>query len=353
MIFVSVFRARRAFTSASRSHAMKLCMLLAILACHASAQSLLPQFYARDERTEIALSPDDKGGASFEFRVYGGIEEGRVIFHGGDLAKAADGVLHYEAESEGRRSAVTITGKPGDDSFRVDASGIERSGGGIADVNGSYRHLTVAETLERARRRYEAADNQLNATYKTVRTELNPKRQSELRDAQRDWIVVRDERAEWAAHGADDSKAVPEYWEELLSQTVTRLEFLKVYTGRNMPTGLSGTYDDFFGGSLDLELTKAGLRFSIDVVRGPSSHLGDISGLALRRNDRLFSFKERVPEDEQAPDRLPAELTFTVVDAHRVRVVGKNTDAHHGARAYFDGLYFKTGKLGKAIELDE
>ena len=332
---------------------MKLCMLLAILACHASAQSVLPLFYARDERTEIALSSDDKGGANFEFRVYGTVGKGRIVFHGGDLAKVADGTLHYELEAEDRKSAVTVTGKPGDDSLRVDASGIEKSSGGIADVNGSYRHLTIAETLERARRRYEAADSLLNVTYKGVRAELTPKRQSELRDAQRDWIAVRDARAEWAAHGADDSKVVPDYWEELLSQTVTRLEFLKVYTGRNIPAGLSGSYDDFFGGSLDLELTKAGLRFSIDVVRGPSSHLGDISGLALRRNDRLFSYKERIPNDEQSPDRVPAELTFTLIDAHRVRVVGKNTDAHHGARAYFDGLYLKTGKLRKSIELNE
>ena len=49
---------------------------------------------------------------------------------------------------------------------------------------------------------------------------------------------------------------------------------------------------------------------------------------------------------------LPTELTFTVVDAHRVRIDGKNTSAHHGARAYFDGMYLKTGTLKKPVEVD-
>lgn len=337
---------------------MKLRTLLTLpaflLAIHASAQNsaepALPHFYARDERTEIALSPNDDGGASFEFRVYGSVEKGRVVFHGGDLVKAADGTLRYEAKLESGKSAITVTGKLGDDTLRVEASGIENHGIGPVDVNGSYRHLTIVETLERARHRYEAADNQLNTAYKKVRGELNAKGQSELRDAQRDWIAVRDQHAAWVAHGADDSKAIPEYWDELLSQTVTRLEFLKVYTGKGVPAGLSGAYGDFSGGSADLQLTKAGLRFSIEVVRGPSSHLGDISGLAMRKNDRLFTYTKKIPKDEQSPDRLLAELTFTVVDTHRIRITGKNTEAHHGARAYFDGLYFKTGPLGKAIE---
>ena len=51
-----------------------------LLALHASAQNsterVLPHFYARDERTEITLSPHENGSASFEFRVYGSVEKG-------------------------------------------------------------------------------------------------------------------------------------------------------------------------------------------------------------------------------------------------------------------------------------
>ena len=330
------------------------CFALALVLCARGAEDgpVLPTFYARDEHTEIALSPSDNGGESFEFRVYGDAREGRVIYHGGDLTKGAEGTLHYEAEVEGKKSAVTITGQLGDDTLKVEASGIEKLGSGPADVQGSYRKLSLAETLKRARLRYESADALLNADYQSVRATLNTKEKAELRDSQRDWIEVRDQRAAWETRGTDNAKELPAYWDEVLSQTVTRISFLKVYTGKDVPAGLSGEYGDFGGGSLSLELTKASLRFSIDVVRGPSSHLGDISGTALRKNDRLYIYKEKIPKEEQSPDREPAELTFTVVDAHRVRIVGKNTSAHHGARAYFDGLYYKTGKLEKPFEVD-
>lgn len=310
----------------------------------AGREDALPIYYARDERTEIALSPSD-GGAGFEFRAYGSAREGRLIYHAGDLANGGDGVLRYEAEVEGRKSAVTITGHPGDEELKVEAEG-------LGDVKGSYRKLTIAAVVERARRRYEAADAVLNADYKRLNASLNAKQKAELREAQRDWIERRDRRAAWETKGAEDAENFPAYWEELLLQTVTRLGFLKSYTGKGVPAGLSGAYDDFEGGLLSLELTKTGLRFSIEVVRGPSLHLGEISGLALRKNDRFFQYVENIPKDEQSPERPPAGVTFKVVDSHRVRIEGKNTGAHHGARAYFDGLFYKAGPLEKPIEVD-
>ena len=330
------------------------CFALAFVLCAPAAEDVpvLSIAYARDERTEIDLSPAADGGAGFEFRVYGGVREGRMVYHSGDVAKNADGTFRYETDADGKKSVLKITGKPGDEVLQITAIGIEKLGKGSAEVDGTYRKLTLAETLARTRGRYEAADAALNADYQAVRAALNAKQKAELRDSQRDWIEVRDSRAEWVTHAGDNSKELPVYWEEMLAQTVTRIGFLKVYTGKGVPAGLSGNYDDFGGGSLSLELKKSGLRFSIDVVRGPSSHLGELSGIATRKSDRLFTYKEKIPQDEQSPDRLPAELTFSVVDAHRVRIVGKNTSAHHGARAYFDGTYFKTGALEKPVEVD-
>ena len=83
----------------------------------------------------------------------------------------------------------------------------------------------------------------------------------ELRDSQRDWIEVRDGRAVWETHAAENAKELPAYWEAMLAETTTRLGFLKVYAGKNVPAGLSGEYGDFSGGSLSLCLrrTFAGL----------------------------------------------------------------------------------------------
>ena len=323
---------------------------LALLLCAHAQEGKF--FYARDPQTEIELSPSTDGGASFEFRVYGDVRDGRLVYHGGDVAKGADGALHYEGDSDGKKSTLTIVGNPGDEALQVEATGFEKIGGGLAGVSGTYRKLARGEVLSRARRRYESADAVLNADYQAVRATLSAKQKTELRDSQRDWIEVRDGRAVWETHGADHAQELPAYWEEMLAQTTTRLGFLKVYTGKGVPPGLSGEYGDFGGGSLRLELAAAGLRFSIEVVRGPSSHLGEISGVAVRKSDRLFTYKEKVPKEEQSPDRLLAELTFTVVDFHRVRIDGKNTGAHHGARAYFDGLFYKTGRLEKPVEVE-
>lgn len=306
-------------------------------------------FYARDPQTEIALSPPGPGSEDFEFHVYGDSREGRVIYDGGWLKKDAGGALLSGKVNE---TAFVIAGKSGDVVLKIKASGVSKINGGVLDLSGDYRKLTNAEALNRARRRFADADAALNADYQALRATLSAQQQNELRDSQRDWIEFRDSRAAWETRGAKIAKEFRDYWEELLSQTTTRLGYLKVYTGRAVPPGLSGEYGDFSGGSLSLELAKEGLRFSIEVVRGVSLHLGEISGLAVRKSDTFFAYREKVPLEEQSPNRLPAELTFTVVDFHRVRVVGKNTSAHHGARASFDGMYLKTGKLEKPVEVD-
>lgn len=101
------------------------CLSLALIFC-AQAQegsAATKFFYARDPQTEIGLSPASDGGASFEFRVYGDVREGRVVYHGGDVTPEADGTLCYQSETEGKKSALKITGKLGDDSLKFEANG--------------------------------------------------------------------------------------------------------------------------------------------------------------------------------------------------------------------------------------
>lgn len=326
-----------------------LLIALALLFCHIATEadeSPAPSlFYARDARTEIELTPSPDGSAVFEFHVYGTSREGRVVYHGGELTKGADGKLSYASDVDGKKSGLKITGKIGDDALRLQATGIEKTGDGIADVNGVYSKVPDAEILARVSQRYEAADTILNADYQKLRAELSARQKEELRETQRYWIEDRDRRANFAARPAEKPQVVPAYWEEMLEHTVTRIGFLKVFTGKGIPAGISGEYDDFDGGTLKLDLNKTGLRFSLEVVRGTSSHLGEIDGTATHRTDEQFTFEEEVPADEQSADRLPAELTFTIVDSHRIRIAGKNTIHHHGARAYFDGLFYKTGNL--------
>ena len=101
------------------------CLSLSLIFCaHAQEGSVATKFfYARAPQTEIELSPASDGGASFEFRVYGDVREGRVVYHGGDVKPEADGTLRYQSETEEKKSALKITGKLGDDSLKIEAIG--------------------------------------------------------------------------------------------------------------------------------------------------------------------------------------------------------------------------------------
>jgi uncharacterized protein YecT (DUF1311 family) len=207
--------------------------------------------------------------------------------------------------------------------------------------------------LARAKSDYEKADAALNKTYQAVRAELDKTKATELRDNQRDWIEHRDDVAAFppalGLTADDDPKKSAEYWETMTEMTRDRTEFLKIYSGKNVPGGISGEYRDSFGGALTLEEKKNGVAFSVSVVRGHSGANGELDGLARRSGDKAF-FKDK---PERGEDREPCEITLTFIGGHIVKLEGKNTQFYHGARAYFDGTYFKTGPLKEHIEIDK
>lgn len=148
-------------------------------------------------------------------------------------------------------------------------------------------------------------------------------------------------------HG-NDPKQSSYYWDAMAELTKARAEFLRASFDSALPKGISGSYEDSYGGSLNLEERADGVAFQIDVVRGPTLHTGGLAGLATVK-DGVAVYKEQV---EAGEDREPCELTFTFSKGHSVKIDGKNTDYYHGARAYFTGIYFKIAKLEKPIDLN-
>jgi uncharacterized protein YecT (DUF1311 family) len=201
-------------------------------------------------------------------------------------------------------------------------------------------------TLATARKDFEAADAQLNKTYKTVCVGLTKPQVAALRDLQRDWVQYRDQKAQDLLQfngdvSDDDDKpeAIPAYWKYMTSLTRDRIEFLKVYPGTNVPKGITGTYKDFYDGDLTLKETKAGIEFSCEVVRGRAENEGEISGVARLHGDKA-TYKEVLPADA---DHKPAQLTFTFIDGHIAKLESQDADYGQGMGAYFDGTYYKTG----------
>lgn len=197
-------------------------------------------------------------------------------------------------------------------------------------------------TLEEARKQFDVADALLNKAYKSVCAELSKEQMVALRGRQREWIQYRDQKAEsllwFNGVKTDEPKERAEYWTYKASLTEDRVEFLRVFTGAAVSKGISGKYRDFWDGDLSLEETKMGIVFSMSVIRGPSAHGGEISGVAQRKGDKAV-YREVV---EKGADRKACEITFSFIDGHIVKVSGKNTDYYHGMGVSFDGLYFKT-----------
>jgi len=204
-------------------------------------------------------------------------------------------------------------------------------------------------TLATARKDFQAADTVLNKTYKAVCAGLTKPQVAALRELQRDWVQYRDQHAQDLLHlNGDDpgNEDTPEksgaYWKYMTDLTTERIHFLKVYSGADVPKGISGTYSDFCDGDLTLKETKQGIEFSCDVVRGRAANQGDISGVAQLQGDKAY-YKEVIPADQTDADRKPAQLTFTFIDGHVVNVEEKDANYYEGMSACFGGTYYKTG----------
>jgi uncharacterized protein YecT (DUF1311 family) len=208
-----------------------------------------------------------------------------------------------------------------------------------------------AAKLEQAKHRFALADAELNKTFEALRKKLGGDEFRDLRDRQRKWLEYRDYMAasqpRQNGFEGNDPKSSADYWEAMADFTEDRTRFLRASFDTSLPKGITGIYQDSFGGELRLEETKEGVAFSINVVRGPTSHTGGLAGIAtLKRGAAVY--KEQL---EAGEDRKPCELTFNFVEGQIVKLEGKNTEYYHGARAYFVGTYFKVAKLDQPIDL--
>ena len=128
---------------------------------------------------------------------------------------------------------------------------------------------------------------------------------------------------------------------------MSRIKFVSSLLNDSLPAGISAEYHDEYGGKLELEKGNRDIKFRLSVVRGPTLHTGDVSGRVLLKNGIGVYRDPDPPKDEP-----PAEIRFHVLDDRRVEIKAQNDSYMHGARAYFDGVYFKSAQLTESIELE-
>ncbi len=210
-------------------------------------------------------------------------------------------------------------------------------------------HLSRAEdvTLDQAKVAFAKADATLNATYQRAKTSMAEWAFAELQQDQREWIESRDLRAEMAA--AYDGRAeegkeklAVEYWTTLDILTAERTRIVNGWINHDkFSHEWEGVWLDGNGGLLRIMQNEAGkFVFVLDVVRGPTYHVGNIGGAATWNGSTArFTTESLVDETE-------TWLTF-IKRQIKLEVIGENTSGHHGARAYFDGDYVRVSELSE------
>ena len=210
------------------------------------------------------------------------------------------------------------------------------------------------QTLAEAKAEFAEADKALNDAYSKTKKALPEYEFEDLRKDQRGWLAYRDQRVFeclFFDHGVnaekigkDKAKESPHYWAILADLTESRIAVLGGWRGIGDPDSLTGRYVDGYGGYMELVQDGDKLCFSIEVVRGPTYHLGRIGGVAkINANMARFSDAGRA-EDIKAEDEDETWLTF-IDRGRKIEVIGTNTLPYHGARAYFDGRYIRVAEL--------
>lgn len=191
-----------------------------------------------------------------------------------------------------------------------------------------------------ARAQFEKQDQELNRVYQKLKKELAPETFALVREDQRGWVGYRDYISEWQK-GYEDMSDEEAQLEMAAALTESRIEWLQAWQTAGQHEGLEGEYEDSYGGLLQIVKEKGVYYFALHVVRGPTFHVGYLHG-KLRVNGSTAWFEVQ-DEGEEKPTWMT--LVPTADDSGRIRVVTENARHYHGARAYFDNSYLRTGRV--------
>lgn len=200
-------------------------------------------------------------------------------------------------------------------------------------------------TREAAKALFDKADRALNEAWATAKKVLPESDFNKLKEDQRAWVEYRDYLARSPMFtGADVQGDLPlespEYLQAAAGLEDERTEWLKGLVAAWKDETLTGCWSDSYGGSIKVVEKDNHLYFLIEVVRGPTSHIGDISGVAVW-NSTIGWFSDKGRDKDKTDE---TNLSFILRDK-KLEVIGANTGYYHGARAYFDGSYVKVKSL--------
>ena len=196
-----------------------------------------------------------------------------------------------------------------------------------------------------AKAAFDKADHALNAAWAAAKEALPEAEFNKLKEEQRAWVEYRDALARSPMYtGAEGREELaldaPAYLEAAASLEDMRTEWLKGLIHDWKDETLTGYWTDSYGGNIEVVEREGHLHFVVQCVRGPTSHVGGLAGIAVwNSNIGWFSDKGR---DKDKTDET--DVSFILRDK-KLEIIGANTGYYHGARAYFDGSYVRVKEL--------
>jgi hypothetical protein len=199
--------------------------------------------------------------------------------------------------------------------------------------------------LERARGHWQRAETIMKAAYAGAQVEVGKAGRAGLSRLQRERLEVRED---WANYVTQQRASQPEqqvaYWKAMLEYTLDQIEFLKIYSGRTVASGLSGRYRAPDRGWLDLQETPKGLKFRLTTLDGytvRSRKPGDLAGLARWRGNRA-TYRQ---------SSAPITLVFTKSAGHRIHLDSEGMEGFGGAGAPYRDDFYKVSNLARPVDL--
>jgi len=203
------------------------------------------------------------------------------------------------------------------------------------------------------KRAFAERDRRLNTLYQKLRKNLPRPRSEDLLQNSREWVRLKTFACATAASAGreplaglailDGRTPAPDnalWFECQYRVSGERLSYIQSAFQTEHLEGFadSGVYSDGLGGRMLLvRLRPDRLAFSVQVVRGPTAHIGRVDG-AVDLNGNRGVFRA---DYELGGEKRSCRLIFELREAKRVVHVSEQNSCEYfrGARAFFDGDY--------------